>query len=396
MKNSQNIQHLFDRFLSRNCTHEELAELFEHFGTTDEETLRNLITETPIDDDDTLATDPARAEKLGDLYLGIKQHIFAEKQKQAVWKKFVAIAAILMAIATTAAYFIRSKDELKSRPVLASIDDVKPGRNAATLTLSNGKKIILSDQANGELANEAGISISKNVDGELVYKVEVNNEATEKTNILSTTQGETYQVILPDQTKVWLNASSSLTYSASLGKRYQTRTVKLSGEAYFEVAHDKTRPFIVKTTQQEVKVLGTHFNVNSYGDNGQTITSLAEGSVQVQPTMASLTSKILKPGQKSIMNGGSLTVAPANLETELAWKNGLFTFEEASVKDVMQQISRWYNIDVRYNGAIPNERISGGISRQSDLKVVLKMLELIKINYKLENSTNGRKTLIIL
>ncbi len=396
VKNSQNIQHLFNRFLSRKCTHEELEELFEHFGTTDEETLRNLITSTPIDDDDALATDPVRAEKLGDLYLGIKQHIFAVKQKQAAWKKFVAIAAILMAIATTAAYFIRSKDEFKSQPVLASIDDVKPGRNAATLTLSNGKQIILSDQANGKFAEEAGIIINKATNGQLVYEVLANNTATNKTNTLTTARGETYQVTLPDQTKVWLNAASSLTYSASLGMRSETRTVMLSGEAYFEVAHDKTRPFIVKTQEQVVKVLGTHFNVNSYGDNGQTITSLAEGSVQVHPTTASLAAKILKPGQKSVMNSKNLTVAPANLETDLAWKNGLFTFEEASVPEVMQQISRWYNIDIHYNGAIPKERISGGISRQSDLKVVLRMLELIKISYKVENSTNGRKTLVIL
>lgn len=396
MKNSQNIQNLFDRFLSRMCTHEELEELFEHFGTTDEETLRNLITKTPVDNDDTLANDPARAEKLGDLYLGIKQHIFAEKQKQAVWKKFVAIAAILMAIATTAAYFIRTKDEFKSQPVLASIDDIKPGRNAATLTLSNGKKIILSDQATGELANEAGIIISKNGDGELVYKIAANNNATNETNTLTTTQGETYQVILPDNSKVWLNAASSLTYAASLGSRGGQRTVKLTGEAYFEISHSKSRPFIVQTATQDVKVLGTHFNVNSYGDNGQTITSLAEGSVQVQPALNTLSSKILKPGQKSVLGKSTINIAAANLETDLAWKNGLFTFEEATVPEVMLQISRWYNIDVRYNGAIPNERISGGMSRQSDLKIVLKMLELIKINYKIDKSEKGRKTLVIL
>ncbi|UUC44185.1 FecR family protein [Flavobacterium cerinum] len=358
--------------------------------------MRNLIISTPLDDDDTLATNPARAEKLGDLYLGIKQHIFVEKQKQAVWKKVIAIAAILLAIATSAAYFLRSKDVLNNKPAIASFDDVKPGKNAATLTLSNGKQIILSDQGIGELANEPGISISKNANGVLVYKIEASGEATEKNNTLTTTQGETYQVILPDNSKVWLNAASSLTYAASLGSRYQTRTVKLSGEAYFEVAHDKTRPFIVKTTQQEVKVLGTHFNVNSYGDNGQTITSLAEGSVQVQPALHSLFAKILKPGQKSVLGKSAINIAAANLETDLAWKNGLFTFDEATVPEVMQQISRWYNIDVRYNTAIPNERISGGISRQSDLKMVLKMLELIKINYKIENNEKGRKTLVIL
>lgn len=396
MENSQNIQHLFGRFLSRKCTHEELEELFEHFGTTDEETLRNLITSAPTDDDDTLATDPARAEKLGDLYLGIKQHIFVKKQKQAVWKQFVAIAAILMAIATTAVYFIRSKDEFKSQPVIASIDDIKPGKNSATLTLSDGKKIILSEQRTGELAKEAGIKISKDANGQLVYQVLANNTETNTTNTLTTVRGETYQVTLPDQTKVWLNAASNLTYSASLGTRSEARTVTLSGEAYFEVAHDKNRPFIVKTQEQTVKVLGTHFNVNSYGDNGQTITSLAEGSVQVQPTMAIIAAKILKPGQKSVMNGKNLAVVSANLETDLAWKNGLFTFEEASVPEVMQQISRWYNIDIHYNKEIPKERISGGISRQSDLKVVLRMLELIKISYKVENSTNGRKTLVIL
>lgn len=396
MENSQNIQNLFNRFLSRQCTPDELQELFKHFGTTDEETLHNLITSTHLDDDDTLATNPARAEKLGDLYLGIKQHIFVEKQKQAVWKKVIAIAAILLAIATSAAYFIRSKDFLNHKPVIASIEDIKPGKNAATLTLSTGKQIILTDHGIGELANEAGISISKNANGQLIYKIEANSDATDKTNTLTTTQGETYQLILPDNSKVWLNAASSLTYAVSLGSRGGQRTVKLTGEAYFEVSHDKSRPFIVQTAAQEVKVLGTHFNVNSYGDNGQTITTLAEGSVQVQPALHSLSAKILKPGQKSVLSRSTINIAAANLETDLAWKNGLFTFDEATVPDVMQQISRWYNIDVRYNAAIPNERISGGISRQSDLKMVLKMLELIKINYKIENTEKGRKTLVIL
>lgn len=396
MENSQNTQNLFNRFLSRQCTPDELQELFKYFGTTDEETLRSLITATPLDDNDTLATNLARAEKLGDLYLGIKQHIFAEKQKQAVWKKVIAIAAILLAIATSAAYFLGSKDVLNNDQAIASIDDVKPGRNAATLTLSNGKKIILTDQGIEKLANEGGVSITKNADGQLIYKIEANSDATDKTNTLTTTQGETYQVILPDQTKVWLNASSSLTYSASLGQRYQTRTVKLSGEAYFEVSHNKNRPFIVQTATQNVKVLGTHFNVNSYSDNGQTITTLAEGSVQVQPALNSLSAKVLKPGQKSVLGRSTINISAANLETDLAWKNGLFSFDDATVPDVMQQISRWYNIDVRYNASIPNERISGGISRQSDLKMVLKMLELIKINYKIENTEKGRKTLVIL
>ncbi|WP_410220771.1 FecR family protein [Pedobacter sp.] len=393
MKVSRDIEELFQRFLDKQSTADELQQLFRFFGTANESELRRLIERAEVDEDER-ADDPARIKKLDSLYQNIKEQLFVEKQKPALWKYYVAIAAILLAIATPLAYWLSTKEVVNKESVATITEDIKPGRHAATLTLSNGKQIVLSDQANGQLAQEAGIKISKAANGQLVYEVQADHTAPHTTNTLTTTRGETYEVILPDQTKVWLNAASSLTYSASLGLRGEARTVKLSGEAYFEVAHDKTRPFIVHTATQEVKVLGTHFNVNSYGDNGQTVTTLAEGSVQVQPAVNSLSAKVLKPGQKSVLGRSTINISAANLETDLAWKNGLFTFEDATVPEVMQQISRWYNIEVAYNGAIPNERISGGISRQSELRSVLKMLELIKISYKLENTPTGKKIII--
>ncbi|MPT34290.1 MAG: DUF4974 domain-containing protein, partial [Flavobacterium sp.] len=274
-------------------------------------------------------------------------------------------------------------------------EDVKPGKQAATLTLADGRKIFLSDAINGKIAEESGVQITKDKNGLITYEISDDQSEPNSTNTLSTSRGETYQVILPDKSKVWLNAASSITYSTSLKERGEERRILLSGEAYFEVAKDRTRPFIVKTNTQEVKVLGTHFNVNSYENESTVKTTLIEGSIIVKPTISTnIKAKKLIPGQQADLNKSSLLIYKADIESVLAWKNGLFTFNEASVLEVMQQISRWYDIDVEYKGVIPDEKISGGISRQSDLKAVLKMLELINIKYQLENSASGKKIII--
>ena len=230
----------------------------------------------------------------------------------------------------------------------------------------------------------------------ITYEITGNQSEPNGTNTLSTSRGETYQVILPDKSKVWLNATSSISYSTSLRERDGERRVMLSGEAYFAVAKDKSRPFIVRTANQEVRVLGTHFNVNSYADKNSTVTTLEEGSVMVNPLNKKINPTILKPGQQSLFNGSSLSIETANMEAALGWKNGLFVFDQASVPEVMQQISRWYNIDVEYKGVIPEDKIGGDISRQSDLSAVLRMLELVNIRYKIINTSSGNDLKIVI
>lgn len=252
-------------------------------------------------------------------------------------------------------------------------NDIPAGINSATLTLDNGKKIILSNANSGQLASEAGILISKSADGEVIYSIKNQTEsAANKSNTLSTVNGQTYRLQLPDQSKVWLNAASSIKFPASFAG-LKNRKVKLTGEAYFEISKDKEHPFIVETTQQEVQVLGTHFNINSYEDKQNTSTTLLEGSVKI--TNEHKIQQLLKPGETALVNNSeNIIVSPADTKSTLAWKNGDFRFNEERIDEIMLKISRWYDIEVTYQGAVSKEKFSGKISRNKNISEVLNML----------------------
>lgn len=197
---------------------------------------------------------------------------------------------------------------------------------------------------------------------------------------------------LPDGSKVWLNAASRITYATSLNERGE-RLVKLeSGEAYFEVMKDKKHPFIVKTSLQEVQVLGTHFNINTYADELNTKTTLLEGSVRIHSVKGQ--NVILKPGQQSILSANVWKVANVSTDEIIAWKNGLFTFNETDIPTIMRQISRWYDVDVEYSGNVPTDLISGGIARSSKISTVMKMLEMVNIHYQIVQEGSRKKIII--
>lgn len=252
-------------------------------------------------------------------------------------------------------------------------NDIPAGINSATLTLDNGKKIILSNTTSGQLASESGILITKSADGEVIYSIKNQTEdAANKTNTLSTVNGQAYRLQLPDQSKVWLNAASSIKFPASFAG-LKNRKVELTGEAYFEISKDKEHPFIVKTNQQEVQVLGTHFNINSYEDKQNTSTTLLEGSVKI--TNEHKKEQLLKPGETALVNNNAnILVSPADIKSAMAWKNGDFRFNEERIDEIMLKISRWYDIEVTYHGPISKEKFSGKISRNKNISEVLNML----------------------
>lgn len=298
-----------------------------------------------------------------------------------IWPKIAAVAAIAIVIGTGWFYF--KKPVVDQSQQQASTTDVAPGSIGATLTLANGKKIKLGVSNSGELANEAGVTITKTAQGELIY--EVSNpidEASDKINTLSTTNGETYRVRLPDKTEVWLNAASQLKYPASFTNDTERR-VELQGEAYFQVTKDKNHPFIVSTNQQQIKVLGTHFNVRGYA-NEPIKTTLVEGSVQVSNPMSA---KVLKPGQQStLFANGNFVVGPSDMVLDLAWKNNEFMFESESIENVMKMVERWYNVEVVYVGKISAEKFGGGVSRFDKVSKVLELLERTgAVKFKIED-----------
>jgi transmembrane sensor len=272
------------------------------------------------------------------------------------------------------------------------ITKIVPGGNKATLTLSNGSKVALTSAKNGQIANQFGTIVTKTADGKLVYQN--SSSSTENTNIynvIETPKGGQYQVALPDGTKVWLNAASSLRYSLTFNGN--ERKVELTGEAYFEVAKDKTRPFKVYSSGQVVEVLGTHFNINTYSNESSVRTTLLEGSVKVT-SLSAKTYAMIRPGQQSIIRNANKLIKVENVDMDesVAWKNGYFMFNGEQLESILRKISRWYDVDIEYqNEELKREVFSGTLSRYSSVSQVLKKLELTQsVHFK----TEGRKIIV--
>jgi len=311
------------------------------------------------------------------------------KHKVLYLKHWASIAAIFLCIAVSGLLYWNSQSNNNITSTIVQ-NDVLPGSNKAILQLSNGKKIILSEHETGELAIENGVKIHKDRDDKIVYEdiSRYKNNSINSNNTISTPRGGTYRLILSDGTKVWLNASSSISYPVQFDKN--KRVVEITGEVYFEVSTNKEAPFFVKSQQQTVQVLGTHFNINAYTDQPEVRTTLAEGSVKV---ILGTTNKILKPGQQAITSSQQIQIKAVDIYSELAWKNGDFVFNNSSIKDIMQQLSRWYDIDVDYSTYTErNETFSGEISRSRNLSAVIHMLENTNsIRFRIE----GKRLLII-
>lgn len=294
------------------------------------------------------------------------------------WRKIAVAASILLCVGIGS--FLALKKSNISPVVKSSgiVEDIAPGKNGAILTLSNGDKIVLDDSKNGQLTNENNTVVSKK-NGGIVY--DPNTNAKTVYNTMTTPKGRQYSLQLADGTKVWLNAFSSITFPTVFSSK--TRDVKLTGEAYFEVAKDKEKPFRVFVNDIKINVLGTHFNVNAYGDEDDTKTSLLEGSILIDQKEKRI---LLKPGQqaKTVKSGAIAVKNDINPDEVLGWKNGVFYFENASLKIVLDQLSRWYDVDVVFEKGVGDRKFEGEIERSLNLSQVLKILEKNKVHFKLE------------
>ncbi|WP_069659974.1 FecR family protein [Arcticibacter eurypsychrophilus] len=312
-------------------------------------------------------------------------------KRTAIIKYILAAAAVVLLVLSFGAYqYIQINFSQKNQIVSTKFKDINPGGNKAILTLSDGSQIILNKEKKGLLANRGNIAIRNDQDGQVVFQILKGGHADADSrnlayNTISTPKGGQYMIILPDGTRVWLNAASSLKFPAQFSGR--TRKVELTGEAYFEVktiiakkGHDKM-PFIVHTIceegdrrEQEIRVLGTHFNINAYADEAVSKTTLLEGSVRVTQ-LATHTTRLLHPGQQAKV---AHDIQLSNVDTEevLAWKNGYFVFENENIGSIMRKISRWYNVDIEYKGNIQNKRFGGTISKFKNVSEVLKIMEL--------------------
>ncbi|MFT4205316.1 MAG: DUF4974 domain-containing protein [Chitinophagaceae bacterium] len=328
------------------------------------------------------ASDKAQQEKR--IWKSILQNRQYPVWHLATWYKVAAVIAVLILLSGGIFWFASRHSDT----VVVHADkkhtgnDVLPGTNGAVLTLANGQQILLDSAGNGTLAQQGGTTVS-NANGTLVYAQKDGQQAL-LYNTLSTARGQQFPLTLSDGSKVWLNAESSIRFPVAFqGKE---RSVEISGEAYFEVVHNARQPFVVHKLADNttIQVLGTHFNVNGYPEEQNTRVTLLEGLVQVTKGSEK---ELLHPGwqAKIAYKDGKMTQEKADLEAVMAWKNGYFSFDNTDLATVMRQLARWYDMDVVYrNGKVPDMTFWGGISRNSNLSEVLKVLEESNIRFKVE------------
>lgn len=296
-------------------------------------------------------------------------------------------AAVIILLAAGAVLWFGNKDRIQPADKALVTHDVAPGREGAVLTLSNGAVLVLDSAANGTIASQANVNVSKQ-DGSLVYKNNDGGTAAETMmNTLATPRGRQYQLVLPDGTKAWLNAASSIKYPAAFNNK--ERRVFITGEVYLEVAANAGAPFIVNTDKQELTVLGTGFNINAYNNEHAVRTTLLQGSVRIRSLNPAHNQSglVLSPGQQAILNADGLKKQDTEAEQAIAWTKGQFWFHHASVEEVMLQLERWYDIEVVYQSAIPRHDFGGKLERGLPLSAILQFLEKSGIKYKLEQRT---------
>jgi len=385
------FQELIERYLSEQSSSEETKNLKQLIN--DPEYLAKLgsIMDEQLANNPFLASDyPQVIERLKN---GIEKDIAQQKKLERVSslrivRRWMAAAAVFILIASISFLWSKKRDTDSDGELTVTSSPIRitPGKDGAILTLSDNTTIVLDSADNGIIATQNGSDVVLN-NGQLIYKTK--NHAGVAYNTMTTPKGRQFSLVLPDGTKAWLNAGSSLRYpTAFVGKE---RKVEVTGEVYFEVAKNERMPFKVKVNERmEVVVLGTHFNINSYSNEASINTTLLEGSVQISNETQN---QILKPGQQANVNSDQKIniVNNVNLKKIMAWKNGVFDFDDASLQEVMRQLERWYDIEVVYEKGVPDIEFVGTLARDLSLEDILKGLKLSEVNLRIE----GRKLIVM-
>ncbi|TAM97620.1 MAG: FecR family protein [Chitinophagaceae bacterium] len=404
------LQYLLDKLFHRQCSQDEKEELSLWIDTVpDDEEWKERLSRIWNSFGPSEKMEPSKADSV--LKEILKKGTDKPANVKALKPRYTSVSGQMMRWSVAAAaiigiLIILSVIYLSKRPPTASRElasnnnitgqnDIKPGGNKATLTLANGKIIVLDSIHNGLLTNQHNSNIIKVSSGLISYNINRRSQITDHSsqieyNTLSTPLGGQYQLILPDGSKVWLNAGSSLKFPVVFSGK--GRMVMVSGEAYFEIARNSNMPFVVHITSPDgkdkgiVEVLGTNFNIDAYNDESNIKTTLIDGSIKV---LNGNDSKMLAPGEQAEMkgNGGIQLNKEINLNEVIAWKNGLFDFEGNNIEEVMQQLAKWYDIKVDYQN-VPSTQYVGTISRNSNISEVLKMLEMTgTVHFKVEGRT---------
>jgi len=381
---SSELRRLLEKYIDDSISAEEFAKLWsslEHRRFDDDwyEAIEQVLGNKKLHG---LSGPEQMSTRLAQIRSLIKKDAAAvDKGKSVVYRitRYAAAAAVLISLGV----YLYTRQTHHTAPMIASTQPtpapIRPGTQKAILTLADGTTVTLDSVADGMIAKQGATQVLKLANGQIRYQAggKMNEQGKPVYNIMSTPNGGQYQLTLPDGTNVWLNAASSIRYpTAFLGSE---RKVKVTGEVYFEVAKDKSKPFRVTAGDQDIEVLGTHFNVNAYADEGHTRTSLLEGAVSVNKVL-------LKPGQA--FTHGKL--GATNIEQDIAWKNGVFNFNNQTLAQVMRQLSRWYDLEIIYPEGVPGKEYGGEIGRNLTLDQVLKGLENSGIHFTL----SGRRLIV--
>jgi len=385
------LQRLFKKYLDETISPDEFSQLYELIDHAyDPEALNEVLKASFLDPTFiTAAADHAPREIFADLVARIREK---KKEHRLPWGKIAAAACIILLAGILVILWVKkpaTQDIAKTSPPRTR--DIPPGHDGAILTLANGRQIVIDSIRNGSLAVQGNVTITKLGNGQLSYTSTGTIPAMVYYNKLSTPRARKTTVVLADGTRVWLNAASSIRYpTAFTGKE---RGVEVTGEVYFEVAQNPSMPFIVKRegTDQRVEVLGTSFNINTYDDEDTTKTTLLEGSIRVTKGVNSI---VLKPGEQAASGMGDNKIRiihEADIEEVIAWKNDRFQFSNMDMKTIMRQLARWYDVDVEFEGNVPDIRIGGSIHKDINLSTVLEFLKGNGVRFKFE----GKKITIL-
>lgn len=400
MKHYPDIESLFEKYLQNRCSPEEAEQVLvwleaEAYGPEQKDRIIALLAEKlPAHE----TVHDSVKQRLQDIQKNIQLHIDADqptevRQLSFTWVRYAAAAVLVLALGIVIYLFSQKGQEARRivvKPELPVKNDALPGGNKAVLTLADGQRIVLDEARNGELIRQGEALVIK-LDGLLTYD-KTGDKGEVLYHTVNTPAGGQYQLILADGSKVWLNSESSLRFPTSFPGT--ERKVELKGEGYFEVAKHASQPFTVSVkdpTGKEgaaVKVLGTHFNINAYDDEAAIKTTLLEGLVKLESTSGS---KVLKPNQQGQVSSAGVVVAKdVDIEQVVAWKNGLFNFNNSDLQMVMRQISRWYGVEVVYEGQPEQREFGGEIHRDMNLSQVLKLLETNDVHFRIE----GKKLIV--
>lgn len=370
MPPTSRLKYLFYRYYEKSCTDAEKAELMQLLQRSENDAeVKVLIEQALVESKEKYQLPEENANQILSAILEGSSVPVREMPPSGRWKQWAAAASIAAVIAAGAYTWFASRQKpegISGR--LAEGQHISPGSDRALLTLGDGSVIDLEAAESGWLNAQAGILLNKNK-GQLVYETPPGTDETVY-NTITTPKGGQYQVVLSDGSHVWLNARSSLRFPTAFTG--EERSVRLEGEGYFEITPNKARPFRVRSGEADIEVLGTHFNVKAYANEPAMEATLLEGAVRVSRAGEA---KVMQPGQQMQLSAGEMKVVLVDTSSIVAWKNGFFQFNNASLKSIMRQVERWYDVEINY-ASIPDKRYNGTVLRSSNLSEMLTMLEL--------------------